>query len=699
MNLDDVSKKIYDEYRSDVNEIHSDFYVPCLANSINYDRAVGYFTSDSLRLVARGLVSFVRNQNSLMRLIASPVLNDTDAQALGGLSSDDARKMISRLIETSFTDAVRHAQGRHLEFLSWMISEGRLQVKLAYRPKHVGIFHEKIGIFTDDKGNRLAFSGSMNETYAGMVSNFESFDVFKQPMDASRILSKQKHFDSLWACEHKDLTVIDFTNASAELLKKYRSSSYKPPIEESELFGVPAGPVAVGKVTVPTYIGKLSSPPLRSPRDYQNKAIQAWNSNGNTGVMEMATGTGKTVTALFALELLQKTHPKMVIVILAPYKHLCNQWGREVEGFGLKPVLCYDSSIRWLELLESQLEALDSCQQGTLVVCATNATFSQNSEFLSILRGCQSTKCIVGDEVHNLGSSQAKKILPKEFSVRLGLSATPERSGDDEGTDAIFDYFGKTVFEYNLEKAMKNGFLTPYEFDFSIVEMTELEAKDYAEMTKKYARLANSNDPKEKEMAELILFQRSNLVGAAFNKIKVLIDRLTQDPLRRGLVYCSPGEVTDGSGAVLGPQKDLVSAAFAQCNPPIRARQFVHETDDDERELMVKEISDDSIQGLIAIKCLDEGVDVPCLEQAYILASSKNYRQTVQRRGRLLRNSPGKLKAKLVDFILVPPGWVRGRPCEPWEVSLINGEIKRAEEFAMLASNREEVLIKINELK
>ena len=698
MNLEDVSKRIYDEYRSDVNNIHSDFYVPCLANSIKYDRAVGYFTSDSLRLVARGLVSFVRNQNSLMRLIASPVLNDSDAQALGGLSSDEARQMISRLIATSFEDAVRHAQHKHLEFLAWMIAEGRLQVKLAYRPKHVGIFHEKIGIFTDDKGHRVAFSGSMNETYAGMVNNFESFDVFKQPVDISRILKKQKHFDSLWACQHKDLAVIDFTSASADLLQRYRSTTFKPPQDEDELFGIPASPTP-NRNSLPTYIGKLSSPAQRKPRDYQLQAIQAWNSNGNNGVMEMATGTGKTVTALFALERLQEIHGKMVILILAPYKHLCKQWGREVEGFGLKPVMCYDSSSKWFDLLESQLEALDSSKGGTLVVCATNATFSQNKEFLTILRGCQSTKCIVGDEVHNLGADQARKVLPREFSVRLGLSATPERSGDDDGTDAIVSYFGKTVFEYDLEKAMKNGFLTPYEYDFSIVEMTELEARDYAELTKRYARLASSNDPKEKEMAELILFQRSNLAGAAFNKINVLIKRLMNEPLRRGLVYCSPGEVMDGSGAKMGPQKDLLSTAFAKCNPPIRARQFVHETDDDERELLVREISDDSIQGLIAIKCLDEGVDVPCLEQAYILASSKNYRQTVQRRGRLLRNSPGKLKAKLVDFILVPPGWIKGRPCEPWEVSLINGEVKRAEEFAMLASNREEVIVKINELK
>ena len=697
MNLDDISKRIHDEYRSDVNNIHSDFYVPCLSNSIKYDRAVGYFTSDSLRLVARGLVSFVRNKNSLMRLIASPVLNDFDAQALGGLSTDDARQMISRLIATSFEDAVRHAQSKHLEFLSWMITEGRLQVKLAYRPKHVGIFHEKIGIFTDDIGNRLAFSGSMNETYAGMVSNFESFDVFKQPLDASRIMSKQKHFDSLWACEHKDLAVIDFTSASAELLQKYRSPTFKPPQDEAELFGNPS-PV-VGKISLPTYIGKLSSPAQREPRDYQDEAIHAWNSNGNTGVMEMATGTGKTLTALFAFERLQKIHRKMVIVILAPYKHLCKQWAREVEGFGLKPILCYDSSSKWLELLESQLEALDSCKAGTLVVCATNATFLRNREFLTILKACESTKCLVGDEVHNLGSEQAKKMLPKEFLVRLGLSATPERSGDDDGTDAIFSYFGKTVFEYDLKKAMEKGFLTPYDYDFSVVEMTELEAKDYADLTKKYARLASSKDPKDKEMAELILFQRSILAGAAFNKINALVDRLMYDPLRKGLVYCSPGEVTDSSGAVLGSQKDLVSAAFAKCNPPIRVRQFIHETDDDERELMVKEITDDSIQGIIAVKCLDEGVDVPCLEQAYILASSKNYRQTVQRRGRLLRNSPGKLKAKLVDFILVPPGWTKGRPGEPWEAALISAELKRAEEFAELALNRVQVTAKLNELK
>jgi len=698
MNLDDVSKRIYDEYRSDVNNIHSDFYVPCLANSIKYDRAVGYFTSDSLRLVARGLVSFVRNQNSLMRLIASPVLNDSDAQALGGLSSDDARQMITRLIESSFTDAVRHAQGRHLEFLSWMITEGRLQVKLAYRPKHVGIFHEKIGIFTDDKGNRLAFSGSMNETYAGMVSNFESFDVFKQPNDISRIANKQNHFENLWGVNQRDLCVIDFTDASSELLKRYRSDNYRPPQNEAELFEEHTS-VRSKRPLVPRYIGKLARPAHRNPRGYQQVAIRCWNENGNKGVLEMATGTGKTVTALFAFEELQEPQNKMVIVIVAPFKHLCLQWAKEVESFGLKPVLCYDSFEKWHDTLECQLAALDNVSEGVLVVCTTNSTFSQNSELLSLVESTRATKCIVGDEVHNLGSNQAKSRLPLGFSIRLGLSATPERSGDDEGTDAIFDYFGKTVFVYDLKKAMDNDHLTPYEYDFLVVPMTQYEAKLYSDLTRRYAQLASSSDAKDKEAAELLLFQRANLAGAAFGKTNALIERLRQEPLRRGLIYCSPGKVFDDEGRALNPQKDVISRAFSNCNPPIKVRQFVHETEDDERESMVRDLSDDSIQGLIAIKCLDEGVDIPCLEQAYILASSKNYRQTVQRRGRLLRNSPGKSRAKLVDFILTPPDYAPGRFTDGWEGSLIDSEIKRAEEFAELAINRAEILNKLKTLK
>jgi hypothetical protein len=211
--------------------------------------------------------------------------------------------------------------------------------------------------------------------------------------------------------------------------------------------------------------------------------------------------------------------------------------------------------------------------------------------------------------------------------------------------------------------------------------------------------LASSSEAKDKEAAEILLFQRANLAGAAFGKTKALIDRLRQEPLRRGRIYCSQGKVFDDEGRSLNPQKDVISSAFSNCNPPIRVRQFVHETEDDERESMVRDLSDDSIQGLIAIKCLDEGVDIPCLEQAYILASSKNYRQTVQRRGRLLRNSLGKTRAKLVDFILTPPDFAPGRYADGWEASLIDSEIKRAEEFAELAINRSEILNKLKALK
>ena len=695
MPLSDLNSTLQLEYRSGIADLAKSFYVPCLAQSVKYDRAVGYFTSDSLKLAARGLVSFVKRPGSKMRLVASPVLNDADELAFRSKVPAEYSSFIMQIVAKSFEAAVDQASSNHLEFMAWMIEQGKLEVKLAYRPNHKGIYHEKIGVFTDEYDVSVAFSGSANETGAALTLNFESFDVYTEQRDAERVKLKKDAFTRLWNNAYDDLTVIDFTQATDELLKRYRRPEYKPPNTEEELSGTHSSANksttlehidTVGVVRVPeTLRGKI--------RSYQDKALNKWFLNGNMGVFAMATGTGKTLTSLFGLARLQEAHPKILTIIVAPFKHLCAQWAKDVRSFGVEPILAYESEQNWaLELRASIIRQAEAAGDASVVVCTTNDTL-QSPNFLKCISRAKVKVFFIGDEVHNLGAPEVGKVLPGAAVFRLGLSATPVRQGDDEGTASIHAYFGETIFEFTLEEAIEGKFLTPYEYWPIFVSLTEFEAKEYVSLTKSYAKLASNNDPKYKRIAELILFKRSRLVGAAFNKTQALLNLLKLNPLHRGLVYCSEGTVCSPDGRSVGAQIDLVVGALRNINPPIRIDEFVHDVSSEDRQKIITNLTSGTLHGIAAIKCLDEGVDVPCLEQAFILASTKNYRQSVQRRGRLLRLFEGKAKAIFYDFVVLPPSFVG--ECDPvvleWESKLVDSELKRCEEFAKIALNKDNV--------
>ncbi len=699
MSLDTILESLKQEYRSDADNIHRDFYVPCLTNSLKYDRAVGYFTSDSLALIARGLVAFVRTPGSLMRLVASPVLNIEDEKAIYQKPEDEQLKFTTRLLIESVDKAISNASHQHQAFLSWMVFSGKLQIKLAYRPNHRGIFHEKIGIFTDSNNKHVVFTGSMNETGAGMSSNFESFDVFTESLDLPRIRSKIAHFENLWTKKQPNLTVIDFTEASKALLERYRRPEYSPPINEEELHPE----LRPAPLPVPVVLrtpGKLAAPRGLSPYDYQQEAINAWLSKRARGILEMATGTGKTLTALFSSLKVQELTPKLFIVIVAPFKHLGEQWAKDVRRFGVKPILCYDSKDEWHLDLSTTIERLNSREGGTIVACVTNATF-QSEHFLDLINSTDLPLFIIGDEVHNLGAAKIGSVLPDRAQYRLGLSATPVRQGDEEGTQVIFDYFGESVFSFSLKQAIDRKILTPYEYHPIFVTLTDWEATKYKELTAQYAQYASSNDPEMKDRAEKILFERANLTGAAYHKTEALIQQLSRTPLDKGLVYCSPGTVMSPEGNQIDTQINLVVTRLRQSVPPVTISQFVNFVEDEERKTLISDVSNGSTQGLAAIRCLDEGVDIPDLKQAFILASSRNYRQSVQRRGRLLRRAEGKTMAFLYDFVVVHPSFHDQDRASllDWEKSLLMSELKRCAEFADLSTNRESLLLAMAELK
>jgi len=426
-------------------------------------------------------------------------------------------------------------------------------------------------------------------------------------------------------------------------------------------------------------------PPSLSLRDYQQQAVVNWFRHQGRGILKMATGSGKTVTALaIATELYNKIGLQVLLVV-CPYRHLVMQWARECEQFNLAPILAFERVEQWQRALSHQLYLLTCGTQRFLTVITTNATLMSEG-LQSQLSFFPDKTLLVGDEAHHFGAPRLVESLPTQFGLRLGLSATPERYFDETGTEAVLNYFGSVLDpEITLADAIAQGALVPYRYYPLFVELTEAEALAYAKLTKRIGwALAEDPNWASNEKLTSLLMQRSRLVGAAHNKLTTLADLMSsRHHTSHTLFYCGDGYIETPS-RVSYRQVAAVTRLLGN-ELGLRINSYTAQTPIEEREQLRQQFESGELQGLVAIHCLDEGVDIPAIRQAVILASSGNPRQFIQRRGRILRPHPGKQEATLFDMIVVPPQLDR----QTWEVErkLLRKELQRFLEFAQLAKN------------
>lgn len=423
-------------------------------------------------------------------------------------------------------------------------------------------------------------------------------------------------------------------------------------------------------------------------RDYQQTAVISWLSNQGRGTLKMATGSGKTIIALaIATELYQKIGLQ-VLLIICPYRHLVTQWARECEKFNLKPILAFESVRNWQSQLSNQLYNIRSGDRAFLTIIATNSTLI-NEGFQSQLKFFPPKTIIVGDEAHNLGTPRLEESLPRHIGLRLALSATPERYFDEEGTDSVFNYFGSILQpEFTLADAIDRGALVHYLYYPILVNLTEAESYIYAKLTQRIGWALNEDRSSlNNDNLTALLMKRSRLIGAAANKLealrKLMLDRLDTS---HTLFYCGDGNV-ENEGVLYQRQIAAVTRILG-LELGYRVNTYTADTPLQEREKICQQFDTGQLQGLVAIRCLDEGIDIPSIRHAVILASTSNPRQFIQRRGRILRPHPGKERATLFDTIVIPPNLDR----QTWEIerSLLQKELKRLIEFANLADNAEE---------
>ena len=703
----------------------------------SYSRGVGYFSSGWLRMASSGMATFAAN-GGRARWVTSPILAEADWDAL--FSGEQARvdDALRASLARSITDLQHTLEHDTLTALSWMVADGILDFRLAVPRERLagGEFHDKFGIFTDTQANRVSFNGSYNDSIQGS-RNYESIKVFCswESAFAALVEADARRFEKLWSNQDPNVRIYPLPEAAREQILKLRPADRPYPVPLWVLPGPQPGPQLVPYlVTVAPPAPLPFSPSVPPPpitvlyptahdsgdndnalcegfgpanqklvlpkgldvREYQREAIRAWGANQGLGIFAMATGTGKTITALtLATKVAERNADRpFAVIVLCPYINLCRQWEGEFLLFGVNAVGCYEGRSRWEVLFDEAHQRLHAGLGKMAAFVVSNATFLTDTfqaRLRSRLSGQAVTYLIIADEAHNLGAKRIQQCLPQEITLRLALSATPDRHHDPEGTKAIFDYFGKIVYTFPLARAIAEGYLTPYEYHPILVTLSPEEAQQYWDITRELARFFPSEEGGELgEGAMRLLIKRARLIGAAADKLTqldALLSRLPAKP-RRTLFYCGDGRVTDHVSTDDKRQIEAVAQLLGNRHN-LRVRTFTYQEKTAEREDILRDLRSGFLDGVVAIRCLDEGIDLPALETGFLLASSSNPRQFVQRRGRLLRKALGKDKATIYDFVVVPPpmdGDVNDAAFN-LERRLFQGELRRITEFCQTALN------------
>ena len=664
-------------YRSSRDDLVQDFFVPCLEESVLYRRAAGYFTSAGLALASRGIASLAA-RGGRMRLVVSPHLQADDVAALNEAASN--RLEVLRLIADRSLQAIQETLAKkRLAALSWLAATGLLEMRLAFRVDdqgHVagGLFHEKIGIFSDPDGNHVSFSGSANETAGGLVENFESIKVFRSwNDDEGRVGEDIADFESLWSDTTAGLSVVEFTEIGTQLLQRFHDPTWKPQSRASKV-------AEAGGITL---------------RPYQEEAIKAWVAGKGRGILAMATGSGKTITALTVATRVAKKNRPLMVVVICPYLNLCEQWIGEMARFGFSPVSCFGGVQEWKTQFEIAYQRLLVAESACESIVVSNATYA-SAAFQAAFKGRVSSGAIhhlvIADEVHNLGASGGQACLLDRVHFRLGLSATPERYMDPEGTAAVMSYFGGVVFQYSLADAIRDGQLSRYRYFPVQVVFDDDEAEAYATITKQLVRFFRSGE-EDKELpsgAMHLLIRRARLIAGARRKISSLRSVLANMPSlpKAAIFYCGDGTTSEKVGDDEVRQIEAVAKLLTE-EFGLRVRRFTYRESPGEREEILDSLRSGSLDGVVAVRCLDEGIDLPDLRYGFFLASSTNPRQFVQRRGRLLRKAPGKHEAMLYDFVMEPPelGGEMDDDAFNLERRFLARELRRIDEFCSTAEN------------
>lgn len=722
------------KYASDSEYKPFEFYSQAIPLSQKIDFKLGYFSTYSISILAVPFSKFILS-DGVFRIITCHILSERDKQNIIApleLSDHELKEIDTIINQTPEKLKEILKEGRELFYncLNYLQLKNRLIIQPVFFQREMTLAHEKCAVFYDGI-NKLSIDGSCNFTPSGILLNGESFKVtrsWRDEEDAHAIEIDGQNIEQIFQGKHKDYihatkekligiikekaTTIDelaIVERGENLMKKVeefyadneRRRGIKKFLENIHQEKIDELKLKSSLPSIPKWFlnneGKL--------RKHQEAAIISWFRNNGIGIFHMATGSGKTVTALATVtRLVQKIVEKgerIGIIVTVPYKHLADQWQDEAGNFGFSPIICYGSYKRWINEVNNEIINVNFRISNFFFVITSNATFTRD-KFQKILTEISFPLVFIADEMHNLGGRKISTVLPSNARFKIGLSATPDRHLDEEGTQVLRDFFGEPIIKYGLREAIQDGTLCKYQYYPILISFTESELEDYKDISIQIARAfsytQNDSDSIESERLKRLLIKRSRIVANADNKLIKLRKLLKNDKESNyNLIYCGDEiEYTQ-----FGQDQEFVaeseSLAIKQVDKILlmvgddigmRANKFTATEDQQKRKRILKQFAEGELQTLVAIRCLDEGVDVPRTENAYILASSSNPRQFIQRRGRVLRKAKGKKRANIYDFIVIPDDddYVNSDSFNI-ERNLLIRELNRVNEFASMSEN------------
>lgn len=684
MSYKDLDIKLCYETSGKKCELVDSFYVPMLSQTVKYLRIAGFFSSTSLAIASRGIAGLINN-GGVMKLLISPEISNEDYTVFKQFSGNELSENSVIFKDFSIND---FSYNEHLQALAWMLANNRLEIKIVVNNNlNNSIFHQKVGIGFDADGNMISFSGSINETAQAWLNNIEEFKTFKswEPGQLDYLLSDLKKFNAFWKGERSDVaTVYDLPRSL-----KDKIISVKP----RDIYDL-----AIMKDYV---VKKKQETNDLSLFEHQKEAVQAWIRNDHSLLFEMATGTGKTRTAIGCFIELLKAKQSLFVIVATPQNTLSRQWKKEVDSLGVafeRFSICDGSNPKWRCDLEIALLDMASGELSNCIIYTTHDTASSSSFIKLITAHKRNFKILfVCDEVHAIGSDHQKEALLNEYDYRIGLSATPERMFDEEGTKFIRDYFGNKSFEFSIHDALNTinpitnkPFLNQFYYYPVLVHLNDEEQEKYNEFSRKIACILNSkNEVPDMDKVNMLRTRRAEILKNAEEKLSSvsdIIDDLNKEERIQNTIIFGTDKQVEPLLKMLSDK--LITRSKITENESASKKMGINNLT--EREEIIEQFRRGTMQVLVGIKCLDEGIDIKNARIAILMASSTNPREYVQRVGRVIRPDKNKKYSIIYDLIVAPD--------EDGPMTILQKEARRALMIASNAINAKEVETMFNEM-
>lgn len=700
-------------YSSLGDRIPMEFFDSVFPLAKEMDMVLGYFSSSAIRELSGSIALFLYGGGKL-RIITNQFYSEEDYNSLfKEVDLVDQDKFINLFKDLESLKNNLSSQDQHFfDCLKYLIKENRLElIPVKYNS---GLAHTKNFILRDHFGNTIAASGSLNFTLSGIILNNESLSVYlgwEGPRFQAAIEDFTNEFQSIYNKTNKEFTYLEgqlleskietigeekdieqIIQQSHELLK--RNSS----IKEKVLALKTSREERFNRILREEKL-KPIAPNWFKPRPYQIKAYNNWIKNSRNGIFNMATGTGKTLTSLNIIyeEYLKYGHVNLFILV--PTSILLDQWVEECRSFNLINIITSKDTRYHEDLRRLSRRVGEEGFAPNFVFITTYANFSRKKFQLTFSKLNFPELTCIFDECHNVGSRSMNKVLPMNIKYRIGLSATPQRMFDDYGNNKMYDYFNSNpdcfTFTYGMLKAIKNNMLCPYYYHPIFVYLNEDELKDYKAFTPKLMANFDSHTNKFTEEGERLLMLRKQIIHKAVNKLTALKRLISElDDLKYTFIYAPEGNFINADKDEFDEEEEdvrIIKEYTSAVNSlGYRARSLTGYNHD--RDKSLEDFKEGRLDTLVAMKVLDEGVNIPITRKAIFCSSTGNPRQFIQRRGRVLRKHEASKKeyAEIYDLIVLPyDPFTHEEDIIPLEKRIIHSEVIRAADFAYAAINKE----------